>query len=67
MTPEEAPVGTVCVVGHPANGVTATKYDDGDWYYNGQTAGTPGWPNRRRVDFDTVHKDMRAVYIPGRT
>lgn len=25
MTPDEAPLGTLCAVGHPANGVVARK------------------------------------------
>ena len=55
MSPDDAPVGTVCVVGHPANGVTARKNESGRWLYT---------HNGREVDYDTRYKAMSAVYTP---
>ena len=57
MNPEDAPIGTICVVGHPANGVTARKGDFGIWRYT---------HNNEAVDFDTQHKAMSAVFVPGK-
>jgi hypothetical protein len=61
VTPDEAPAGTVCVSGHPANGVSYTKQDDGRWRLN-----VPPFtyldPHR---DFDLIHKTLGAVYVPG--
>lgn len=34
MTLDTAPVGTVVMLGHPANATTATKREDGRWYGN---------------------------------
>ncbi len=56
MTLDEAPVGTVVTIGHPANGVTARKDSNGDWRYT-------HWPSSL-VDYDSLHKSARAVYIP---
>lgn len=57
MTPSKAPVGTVIVVGHPGNGITATKQDDGEWLTND----TPRAP----VGYDDLHKASTIVYTPG--
>lgn len=54
MTPENALVGTVVVIGHPANGVTATKVADDCWMYNDL--------RRSLVDYDTIHKAARLLY-----
>lgn len=59
MRPEDAPVGTVAVIGHPANGVTARKATNGKWYYTHQ--------HDREVDYDDLHKAAEAVYIPRET
>lgn len=32
MSPDEAPEGTLCSVGHPANGIVARRMRDG-WMY----------------------------------
>jgi len=58
VTLDEAPVGTIVTVGHPANASTATKYPDGAWRYT--------FPPHRVVDYDDLHKTARAVYIPER-
>lgn len=58
MTPDEAPVGTVVVIGHPANGVSATKQQDGQWTYNLE-------PTGRVVSSEDVIKGGAWVYIPG--
>lgn len=33
MTPDEAPVGTLCAVGHPMNGNVARKERNGLWFH----------------------------------
>ena len=58
MSPEDAPVGTVCTVGHPGNGVTASKRSSGRWF------ATDG--SGREFLGDDLRL-MRAVYIPGVT
>lgn len=55
MSPDEAPAGTVVIVGHPANGVTATKQPNGRWLNN---------ITRRSVDGEDIGRGSRAVYIP---
>lgn len=57
MTPDEAPVGTVVVIGHVANGVSATKQQDGQWTYNDRSG--------RVVTEEDVIKGAAWVYIPG--
>lgn len=59
MSPAEAPVGTVIVVGNRENGQTATKWPDGAWHYNLP----PFWG--KKVDYDDLHKCSEAVYIPS--
>lgn len=56
MTPEEAPSGTLCSVGHPANGNVVRKEGD-NWYFVGT--------NVALTDYDTLHKSLNALYIPG--
>lgn len=57
MNPDDAPNGSIAVVGHPANGVTARKDSSGKWRY------THGWD--REVDYDTRYKGMNIIYTPG--
>lgn len=59
MNASEAPVGTIGTVGHPANGVIVRKVNDTDWIYvaTGDVI----------LDYDTVHKAVRALWVPGQT
>ena len=57
MTPEEAPAGTIIILGHPANGITARKDESGEWFYT-----FPGIAVKPQ--FDDIHRGF-AVYIPG--
>lgn len=47
MKLDTAPIGTVVVIGHPGNGVTATRRRDGYWYNN--LTGLPVYPDPRDV------------------
>lgn len=55
MKPDKAPVGTLCAVGHPSNGVVARKNNDGIWAYlhNGQA-----------VEHDDIYKSMMVLWSP---
>lgn len=57
MTPEEAPVGSVVVVGHPANGVSATKQLDHTWVTNTH-------PRRHVNPEDLQHGGACFAFIP---
>lgn len=62
MTPEEAPVGTIVVIGNPANGLTATKAEVPPgvgtyWRYN-------VWPFET-VEHDDLHKGATIIFNPG--
>lgn len=56
MTPEDAPNKTICAVGHPENGNIVIKRGE-DWYFVGT--------DTILTDYDTLHKSLRALYIPG--
>lgn len=58
ITAQSALPSTVVIVGHPANGVTATKMPDGRWLTNDLF--------RRVVDEEDITKGSRIVYAPGR-
>lgn len=57
MTPEEAPIGSVVVIGNPKNGHTATKASDGCWYYNMAL-------RHIEVDYDDLHKTATLIFNP---
>lgn len=63
MTPEEAPTGSVAVVGHPDNGVTVTKQDDGRWLFNHNR--TNGFSRPALDPEDLQHGGGRLIYAPG--
>jgi len=56
MTPEEAPIGTVCHIGPPRNGKLARKEPDGKWIYLRADGG--------EVDYDDAHKSMTVAFMP---
>lgn len=56
MTPEEAPIGSVVIVGRHEMGQTATKQQDGRWLYN------VVW--EIEVSYDDLHKASCLIYSP---
>lgn len=57
MSPDDAPIGTLCAVGHPANGVVARKGSGGEWTYLSTGA---------TVDIDDVYRALSLLWMPGR-
>lgn len=55
MTPDQAPSGTLCSVGHPANGVIVRKVGKKWRYVN---------TYKELTDYDTIHKGLRVVWVP---
>ena len=58
MNWDELPTGSIALIGHEANGVTARKHGT-DWFY------THGL--HAPVAYDDLHKGGRLLYAPGMT
>ena len=51
----EVPPGTIVVIGHPANGVTARRGSNGKWFYTHTLT---------EVHVDDLRIASKPVYIP---